>query len=89
MTYYRRLWIDGNTVNENTLEGVALQLKSVRNEINNLEIGYERAQEAVSLIMEKQAEASKKYKELKAKLVGLAEELDCEGDCDNCDCDKD
>ena len=67
MTYYRRLWIDGNTVNENTLEGVALQLKSVRNEINSLEIGYERAQEALALIMEKQAEASKKVQRIKNK----------------------
>ena len=76
MTYYRRMWISGDTVNENTLEGVALQLKSVRNEIDSLEIGYERAQEALALIMEKQAEASKKYKELKGKLVELAEDLD-------------
>ena len=76
MTYYRRTWISGDTVDANTLEGVALQLKSVRNEINSLEIGYERAQEALSLIMEKQAEASKKYKELKGKLVELAEDLD-------------
>ena len=89
MTYYRRMWISGDTVNEDTLEGVALQLKSVRNEINSLEIGYERAQEALALIMEKQAEASKKYKELKTKLVGLAEDLDCEGDCEDCNCDKD
>ena len=76
MTYYRRMWISGDAVNENTLEGVALQLKSVRNEIDSLEVGYERAQEALALIMEKQAEASKKYKELKGRLVELAEDLD-------------
>ena len=89
MTYYRRMWISGDTVNENTLEGVAIKLKSIRNEINSLEIGYERAQEALALIMEKQALASKAYKETKAKLVELAEELDdnCDGDCD-CDCDE-
>ena len=89
MTYYRRMWISGDAVNENTLEGVAIKLKSIRNEINSLEIGYERAQEALALIMEKQALASKAYKETKAKLVELAEELDdnCDGDCD-CDCDE-
>ena len=38
--------------------------------------------------MEKQKEASEKYKILKGKLVELAEDLDdCDGDCD-CDCDK-
>jgi len=83
MTYYRKVWINGiptNDFDDNTLEGVAFKLKSVRSEINSLEVAYERAQEALSTIMEKQKDASKKYKELKSKLVELAEELEDEQD---------
>lgn len=77
MTYYRQVWINGvPQIAEDSLEGVALLLKRTRNEIDQLEIAYDRAQEALASIMEKQKLASKEYKELKAKLVELAEELD-------------
>ena len=90
MTFYRQVWINGEPQlnNEDTLEGVAMELKRTRNEIDSLGIAYERAQDSLSSIMEKQKEASEKYKILKGKLVELAEDLDdCDGDCD-CDCDK-
>jgi len=78
MTYYRRVWINGEEIlnDENTLEGVALKLKRTRSEIENLSIAYERAQEHLTSIMDKQKEASAEYKELKSKLVELAEELE-------------
>lgn len=78
MTYYKQVWINGvpQYNDESTLEGVALKLKSTRNEIDSLSVAYERAQDQLAVIMEKQKEASEKYKELKAKLVTLAEDID-------------
>ena len=84
MTYYRRVWLNGQELDidnyDNTLEGVALKLKRTRSEIENLNIAYERAQEHLASIMEKQKSASASYKELKSKLVELAEEIDDEQD---------
>lgn len=82
MTYYKQIWINGvpQISDETTLEGVALKLKSTRNEIDQLAIAYERAQEALGNIMEKQKMASEHYKELKAKLVELAEDIDSDDD---------
>lgn len=82
MTYYRQVWINGvpQHNDEETLEGVALELKRTRSEIDSLKIAYERAQDALSNIMEKQKDASDKYKKLKAKLVDLAEEIEDENE---------
>jgi len=84
MTYYRRVWLNGQELDidnyDNTLEGVALKLKKTRSEIEALNLAYERAQEHLASIMEKQKSASASYKELKSKLVELAEEIDDEQD---------
>ena len=94
MVYYRK-WVNNPTieVDANSLEGKALKLKRIKAEVDQLNIAYERAQEALTTIMERQKSISKDYALLKKDLVEAALELDdeCINDVEQeCDCeDKD
>ena len=77
MTFYRTFTSHSNDwITSDTLEGVAVQVKRKRSEINQLAIAYERAQDALDTIMKKQKEASTQFAELKKKLVELAEDIE-------------
>ena len=72
MTFYRQVWINGEPQlnNEDTLEGVAMELKKNKKRDH---IAYERAQDSLSSIMEKQKEASVKI--LKEAISGRPRRL--------------
>ena len=79
MTYYR---IISNSTNggevtyDNSLEGTALKMKSLKRHIDNLSSKYEILMDEVSSIKEQQGKASKQYTELKKHLIDLAVEDD-------------
>ena len=71
------------TIEADSLEYKALKLKKIKDEVDQLNIAYERSQEALSNIMKRQNAASKEYASLKKELIDAALDLECE----DCDCD--
>lgn len=57
---------------EDDLEGTALKMKQTKHVIDNLSSKYELLMDEITVIKEKQKEASKLYGELKKRLVELA-----------------
>ena len=77
MTFYKFVTTASNeAIDTESLEYVAVQCKRKKTEIDSLAVAYERANEALAAIIERQKDASESYKELKKKLIQLAEEIE-------------
>ena len=77
MTFYKFVTTASDSrIDTDSLEYVAVQCKRKKNEIDGLSIAYERANDALASIIERQKAASEDYKELKKKLIKLAEEIE-------------
>ena len=63
-------------VSEDSLEGKAIKLKRLKSNIDQLSIAYERAQDALTSLVERQKAASKEYDALKKDLLNAALELE-------------
>ena len=77
MTFYKFITTTSDDrIDAESLEYVAVQCKRKKTEIDALSIAYERANDALASIIERQKAASEDYKELKKKLIKLAEEIE-------------
>lgn len=60
---------------QETLEGVAMKLRNKRVELDELNQRYDQILDVMKEVQEKQKEVSIEFKELKSKLITLAEEI--------------